>query len=98
MLSSDLYPSLWSLVQTRFHCDFLQHKPLGTVTGNERSILFYEYGSGNPAPSKQSQLHCRSGYTLHFINPISNPEMHAERSSPGEGDSSDPTVCQGDAE
>lgn len=73
-------------------------KPLGTVTESERFILFYEYGSGNQALSKQSQLHWSSGYTLHFINPISSPKIHAELSSSGEGDSSDQTVCQGDAE
>lgn len=52
-------------------------KPLGTATESERSILFCEYGSGNQGLAKQSQLHSQSSYTLHFINPIISPEMHA---------------------
>lgn len=85
---------------TSFHYYLLQHKALRDCSESERSILFYEYGSGHIIRLylKQSQLHSWSSYTPHFINPIISPEMHAELSSPGEGGSSDLTVCQGDAE
>lgn len=81
-----LCPSLrdpCSLVQPDSIIICCSTEPLGTATESERSILFYEYGSGNQALPKQSQLHLRNSYTLHFINPIIGPEMHAELSSPG---------------
>lgn len=72
--------------------------PQGTATEREKSLLFYEYGSGNQALSKYSQLHLRKSYTLHFINPIISPQMYAELSSPEKEGSSDQRVCQGGAE